>query len=41
MTQEAIQEQIRQALDHRVAVRVYDENRDISRQDMDVILDAA
>ena len=40
MTQEAIQEQIRQALDHRVAVRVYDENRDISRQDMDVILDA-
>lgn len=41
MTQEAIQEQIRQALDHRIAVRVYDENRDISRQDMDVILDAA
>ena len=41
MTKEAIQEQIRQALDHRVAVRVYDENRDISRQDMEVILDAA
>ena len=41
MTQEAIKEQIRQALDHRVAVRVYDENRDISRQDMEVILDAA
>lgn len=41
MTQEAIQEQIRQALDHRVAVRVYDENRDISRQDMELLMDAA
>ena len=38
MTQEAIQEQIRQALDHRVAVRVYDENRDISRQDMELLM---
>ena len=36
MTQEAIQEQIRQDLDHRVDVRVYDDNRDISRQDMEL-----
>ncbi|MGT2929118.1 NAD(P)H-dependent oxidoreductase [Streptococcus dentasini] len=40
MTKENIKEQIRQAFDHRVAVRVYNED-EISHEDMETILDTA
>ena len=40
MTKEDIKKQVRQAFDHRVAVRVYNDQK-IPKEDMDFILDCA
>lgn len=40
MTKEDIKAQVRQAFDHRVSIRVYND-KDIPREDMEYILDMA
>lgn len=40
MTKEDIKAQVRQAFDHRVSIRVYND-KDITREDMEYILDMA